>query len=246
MTDPLRVVFLHGFAGVPEDWDAVRAALGGVDSLALALLGHGATDTTGSFEAEVDRVASRLASGGPAHLVGYSLGGRVALGVLARHPALVSHATVVSASAGLSSDDERRARVAADERWARLLEHDGVVPFLDAWDAQPLFASRAKAGTERLAARRALRLAHDPRALARAMRVLGLGRMPCWLDALEAASVPVTFVAGGDDARFVAAAERMARRTPRAQLRIVERTGHDVPFERPDVVAAIIATGESR
>ena len=133
-----RVVCLHGFTGAPESWDEVRAALpAGGRVECPSLLGHdpGDTFTSPTFEAEVDRLARQLRGRAsdpllhssvdePWHLAGYSLGGRLALGLLAGHPSLFASATLIGTSPGLEGEDERRQRREADERRARLLKRE--------------------------------------------------------------------------------------------------------------------------
>lgn len=254
MTAPRRWVLLHGFAGTPSFWDPLLAELPpelAARALAPALAGHGtptrpappAVPGKGSFDAEVDRLAATLRAAGvsetsPAFLAGYSLGGRLALGLLVRHPELFAAAALVGAHPGLASAEERAARRAADERWAELLEADGLDAFLDAWQAQPIFATQSHG--ERAELRR-LRRGLDPRALAGAMRALGLGSMPDRRPRLAAIETPVTLVAGERDAKFRVLGAEMAAKLPRAALRLVPGCGHNPLLEAPGALAALLA-----
>lgn len=245
MTNPIsaRVVCLHGFTGAPESWDDVVAELA-ADVDRPPLLGHDPGDAIGSrsFEDEVDRLARRFRERGRSglQLAGYSLGGRLAVGLLARHRELFASATLIGASPGLASEDARRRRRADDERLARLLEDEGLERFLEHWEALPLFASQRRQPEARLAAQRALRLRHRPAALARALRVLGLGAMPDYRSALPRIDVPVHLMAGELDAKFTELARQMAALLPRADVEIVPGAGHNLPLEAPRQVAAAI------
>ncbi|MBC7171647.1 MAG: alpha/beta fold hydrolase, partial [Polyangiaceae bacterium] len=115
------LVLLHGFTGAPESFDAVRAHLpSGIVVHAPACLGHAdARDVSvASFEDEVDRLASSIAAvtTPPRVLAGYSMGGRLALGLLARHSGLFEHAVIVSAHPGLEDASAREARRRDDAR----------------------------------------------------------------------------------------------------------------------------------
>jgi len=238
-----RIVCLHGFTGAPESWDEVVAELA-ADVDRPHLLGHDPGDAIGSrsFEEEVDRLARRFREGGRSglHVAGYSQGGRLAVGLLARHRDLFASATLIGASPGLGSEDAREERRAADERRARLLEHEGLERFLEHWEALPLFASQSRLPAARLAAQRALRRRHRPAGLARALRVLGLGRMPDYLAALPRVDLPVHLMAGELDAKFTALARRMAALLPRATVEVVPGAGHNLLLEAPRQVAAAI------
>ena len=241
MSRPL--VLLHGFTGAPSSWDAVVEALpSDRPVLAPALLGHGADTDAATFEGEVDRLADlirdRLPS--PVHLAGYSLGGRVALGLLVRHPSLFRTATLMGASAGLADAGARRDREAWDDAWARRLEEDGLEAFVDRWERVPLFASQATLDAESLARQRAIRLGHDPAGLARSLRVLGLAAMPDYGPALADVTVPVRLVVGARDAKFRAIAEAMATRLPRARVCVVDGAGHNVVLERPQEIVRLL------
>ena len=110
----------------------------------------------------------------PFVLAGYSLGGRVALHVALRHPERLSALVLLSATAGIIDDDERRARVARDEALATRIETIGTDAFLDEWLAQPLFASLPPNPLERAAR------STDAKGLADSLRCTGTGTQD-WL-----------------------------------------------------------------
>src|SRR2546426_11494466 len=104
---------LHGFAGAPESWDAVVARLRDATVVGPALTGHGAP-LAADWDAEVARLGALLPDG--AHVCGYSLGGRLALGLLAAYPHKIARATLIGAHSGIVDDAERAARLVADDR----------------------------------------------------------------------------------------------------------------------------------
>lgn len=221
-------VLLHGFASTPASWAPVARRLSG-EAVALELLGHGGPLTAAGFDEEVDRLAEALRGRGPVVLGGYSMGGRLALGLVLRHPQLVRRAVLLGTHPGLPSPEEREARVAADEAWARRLEEDGLEAFCAAWDASPLFALRPTPPRDGLHAA----------GLATALRRLGLGRMPPRWEALRANRVPLTWVVGAEDPKHGPISERAARWTGSPCV-VVDRSDHDVLGCRPDVVAELL------
>ncbi|MCB9646574.1 MAG: alpha/beta fold hydrolase [Deltaproteobacteria bacterium] len=237
-------VLLHGFGQTAQAWDHVLAARGeAVAAVALTLPGHAdAPPAPATFEATVDKLAEALTelSADPLPVLGYSLGGRLALGLACRHPSRIARAIVVGAHPGLADPAARAERAALDDAWAQRLEQEGVVAFFRAWRAQPLFASQASAPPERRAARAAAEARHDPRRLAGAMRALSLGRMPLWTPALAAGTVPLTYLVGALDAKFTAVAGELAREVPRLDVRGVPGVGHDVTLEAPEALAGFL------
>lgn len=236
-----RLVLLHGFAGSVETFTEVRAALDGTFiSEAPALLGHGAESEAADFESEVDRLAKVVGEGPPPLLLGYSFGGRLAMGLVARHPARWRGAIFVGAHPGFPDARERERRRRADARWVELLRAGDLERFVDAWEAQPVFASQGGVDSARRARQRAARTRHDPHALARAMEVLGTGAMPCWEDALAASRTPMVFLAGALDAKYVAIGERLAERVSTLQLVVAQGAGHNVVLEAADRTAGVV------
>lgn len=172
-------------------------------------------------------------AGSPFPLVGYSMGGRLALAYAVAHPERVSALVLESASPGLPTEEERAARRAADEALARRLEADGIEAFVDFWEGLPLFETRRALPARVRERQRALRLANDPRSLAASLRGLGTGALPGFWDALPGLDLPVLLLAGSLDRKFVGIAGRMAARLPRARQVVVPGAGHTVHLERP-------------
>lgn len=221
----MRVAYLHGFAGDPAAWDDVVARVPGA---AIALPGHG-VPVEPTWEANLAAIARAI--GEIDLVVGYSLGARVALGLVASGSA--PRAVLVSVNPGIT-DAERPARRTSDAAWAHLLRTRGTAAFVAAWEAQPLFASQRRVPPDRIAARRARRLALDPEELARSLDVMGLAAMPDYRAAVTADRVHL--VAGAEDAKFLAIA-----RTLPAPLTVIADCGHDATLEQPAALADVIA-----
>jgi len=198
-----------------------------IDARSFALPGHGGGLVRPTWDANLDSVADQL--GGDEVVVGYSLGARVALGLVAS--GRVARAVLVSVNPGIP-DEERASRRASDASWAQILRDRGIAEFVAAWQAQPLFATQRRVAAERLAARNARRLAFDPEQLARSLEVMGLAEMPDYRAAIDDR---VVLIAGADDPKYVAIANRYAVRRE-----IIAGAGHDIPLEQPVALAAAI------
>src|SRR4051794_21774844 len=107
------LVSIHGFLGSPSDW------LGTIplDQTAhsLDLFSHRENESKLTFP-EVGEFLNEKANSlpSPRVLLGYSLGGRIALHALLASPQLWSGAVIVSAHPGLTDDQERNDRLQAD------------------------------------------------------------------------------------------------------------------------------------
>jgi len=225
----MRIAYLHGFAGTPVVWDPVRASGAVPRGDALALPGHGGGPVRATWDANLDAVATAI--GDADVVVGYSLGARVALGLVASGRA--PRAVLVSVNPGID-DHARAARRVTDAGWIAMLRERGLDAFLAAWEAQPLFATQARVPAEVRAARRAWRATLDPEQLARSLEVMGLAEMPDYRSAIDAARFAL--IAGADDAKYVAIARALG-----APLDVIAGSGHDPTLEQPAALAAAIA-----
>ena len=234
-------VLLHGFTGSSASWGGkiVDGLSGlGVVPVLIDLPGHGRwRGETRTEWFTLDQVLSALArtTGWPADLVGYSMGGRIALHFAAAFPDMVSRLVLESASPGLAKPGQRSDRRMADEQLASRLESEDIESFVEYWEARPLFESRARLGAEALSVQREVRMNNDPRSLAAALRGLGTGSLPSLWDRLSGIRTPTLLMVGELDLKFVEVAEHMASAMPDARLVIVPGAGHTVHVERPDV-----------
>ncbi len=236
--DPV-VLFLHGFMGSSKDWAEVMAALAGdYHSLAVDLPGHGAStgldDTYFSMDGAAQALTEALDRRGVERcaVVGYSMGGRLALYFALQFPQRCRALVLESASPGLATAPERAARRDVDEARAARLEQGDFDTFLNEWYRQPLFASLAghPGLVESMIARRR---SNDPRGLARSLRGMGTGRQPSLWERLAALRVSTVAIAGALDPKYVEIAGRMAASSPNARAVIVPEAGHNVHAEQP-------------
>lgn len=242
------VVFFHGFSLGPESLDPVLEGLPPIPLVRAPILaGHGSpprAPEVHDFEAEVDRLADLLPDTPPL-LVGYSLGGRLAFGLLLRHPKRVRAAVLVSTQPGLDDPAERAERREADERWAALLEREGLEAFIARWEDQPLFDTQTALPPGRREALTAERRRHTAEGLARSLRVTGLGSMPSYWPRLGSIETPVEILAGSADSRFCALGQAIVETLPTAKLTVVPDAGHNLFLERPGEVKKAILRGLS-
>jgi 2-succinyl-6-hydroxy-2,4-cyclohexadiene-1-carboxylate synthase len=222
----VRVAFLHGFANTPDVWRGVQVP--GVDAQLVALPGHGPETVRPTWDENLDTVASTI--GDVDAVVGYSLGARVALGLVAR--GRVKRGVLISVNPGID-DEAREPRRVMDAGWVAMLRERGVETFLAAWEAQPLFATQARVDEARRAERRARRLGLDAEQLARCLEVMGLAEMPDYRGAVDDR---VALIAGADDPKYVQIAEAYDVRRE-----IIAGSGHDPTLEQPEPLAAAIA-----
>ncbi|HLO34426.1 MAG TPA: alpha/beta fold hydrolase, partial [Candidatus Deferrimicrobium sp.] len=195
-----------------------------------------------SVERSSDDLASiiRRLSAGPAHVVGYSLGARIALRLAVAHPRSVRRLVLESPSAGIADPADRAARVAADEARAVRLERDGIEAFVADWEREPVFASHAAMPPSRRARLHADRLRNRPAGLAASLRGAGQGAMDPLHDRLAGVTVPTLVITGALDPAGCARATDIAACIPGARLEVVAGAGHTPHLETPSVFRTLI------
>ena len=223
--------------GSSADWEPVVDDLSdGYFCILIDLPGHGAS-TGRDAEAYTMDAAVQAVSGvldavecGPVGLLGYSMGGRVALRVALRHPDRVRRLVLESVSPGIADASERSERRRIDDQRARKIEAD-LPGFLRQWYRMPLFASLDRHGlVEAMVQRRAN---NDAAEIARALRGFSPGRQsPLWNDLTELA-MPTLLLTGGLDPKYPDVTARAAERIPKARRIIIPDAGHNVHAERP-------------
>lgn len=178
---------------------------------------------------------------GGIHLLGYSMGGRLALFFALHYPAKVRTLTLLSASPGLATAAERVARRRKDDALADRIERDGIGPFADYWEALPLWDSQTRnLSPERRRQLRAQRQRNSPRGLANSLRGMGSGAQPNLHPAISTSLLPTLLLAGAVDTKFVDINLRMQQEMPGARLVILDGAGHAVHLERPRALARTV------
>lgn len=235
------ILLLHGFSGDNSNWDAARRALQRTHQvIALDILGHGASDTPASVsDYGMDRVARDIIDVlmqlalDRAHLLGYSMGGRLALYLALHYPDHFTSLILESASAGIAGESERQARRHRDKALADRIEAEGVEWFVDYWERLPLWATQARLGADVLAAQRQQRLQNGARGLANSLRGMGAGAQPNLWPLLPSLELPALLIAGERDQKFRRINQDLLGELTRAALSIIPDAGHNTHLEQP-------------
>jgi len=240
------IVVLHGFTGRGSTMGTIVEPLSALCRVAAPdLAGHGERlggRVVGGYSVVAMAKAVLSTLDEPHHVVGYSMGGRVALTMATIDPGRVASLSLIGASAGIADPDERAARAAADDQLAELIEHD-LKRFVQQWMANPLFATQARLGADFLNTSRRQRLSNDPIELAKSLREASTGRMPPLYDALADLAMPIGLIVGDGDLKFCSIADALAEEMVDPCVHVIEDSGHATHLEQPEqTVAAIVET----
>ena len=239
--DPARpvIIFLHGFLGKAVDWHQYLGWLSeDYCCLAIDLPGHGQTRVDGD---ESNYTIPKCAEGiiellneleiKKAHLIGYSMGGRLALHLVIHYPKRWYKLILESATPGLQTDKEKKERWQDDQKLAAELENGEIRDFVTSWYAQPIFTSLHH--NPQFIELQKSRWQNDPFELARCLRGMSTGKQTSLWNKLAQIQIPVLMLVGEYDPKYKKIAGEMKKVCPELQVRMVENCGHMIHFENP-------------
>ena len=229
-----RIAFVHGFTQTRQSWEPLLNRLPTTyQYVTIDAPGHGESSLVVS---DLDQTADQLvATAGPGVYCGYSMGARMCLHAALAHPEIVTGLVLISGTAGIDDESERERRQKSDQQLAGHILEIGVDQFIDEWLAQPMFNTLPEDEADR-----AGRKVNTASGLANNLIIAGTGsQFPLW-DRLGELRMPVLIIAGANDAKFVALAERMHRSITLSQLEIVTNAGHTVHYEQAAIVASLL------
>lgn len=240
------IIAIHGFTGSAEDFEPLCQHLRPEDELrAIDLPGHGklsAQRQPSDFSMAAHLAAIDLAVGNSRQitLLGYSLGGRLALHWAVAHPERVAHLILIGASPGLATPEQRDERQLADASLAGFIRTQGIEAFFKYWHNQTFFKKLLELPPERLAPILARRARNEPEALALSLENAGTGTLPSLWHRLKELRMPIDIVTGEHDSKFTHLAQEMGAHLPKARLSIIEESDHAVHLEQPADLATLL------
>lgn len=232
------LLFLHGFMGSSNDFNKAIALLADqFYCLAIDLPGHGKTKVFGgdhcytmpnTAQAAI-ALLDRLNIIEKCFLVGYSMGGRLALYLTLHFPDRFAKVVLESASPGLKTVAEKLSRIQRDSQLAKELETGDFKAFLLKWYNQPIFNSLKK--DPQFQAFLESRLDNTPLELAKSLRQMGTGCQPYLQHKLEHNQIPLLLLVGEYDDKFRTINEKMLNACQVANMKVIKNCGHNIHFE---------------
>jgi len=240
------ILLLHGFTGNNQDFSSVISLLSQkYCCLAVDLPGHGQTRVNGdescynmlnTAQALIDLLDHLQID--KCLLLGYSMGGRLALYMTLHFPERFEKVVLESASPGLKSEKDRSHRIQSDLDIAQNLENSNIKDFILNWYDRPLFKSLKKSPQFNQLIE--TRLANNPLELAKSLRNLGTGNQPSLWEKLTQNQIPILLLAGEDDHKFQSINAEIASLCPAATLKIIPNAGHNIHFENIDKFVEVV------
>ncbi|WP_223878272.1 alpha/beta fold hydrolase [Microbacterium radiodurans] len=255
LDDSPVVVLLHGWPGLPSDYDAVVDQLGGIRVIRPDLAGFGtahrdlASDAEATAEAHAARILAELdrqGIRGNAIIVGYDIGSRIAQAALRAEPTRFAGAVLTPAYPGIG--DRAASPALASIFWYQHFHREPVAAALidDDEDAVRTYLGYIftswrgdDAPTEPPHLDEIVAAYARPGAFAASLRWYRANRGYA-ADAEPIATPTAMLWPGGDPLFPVDWSDNLSQHFADVRHEIVEGCGHVVPVERPDAVVAAI------
>ncbi len=241
------LVFLHGFMGSGQEWLPIVEGLEpDVPYVLVDLPGHGASvempPEAYTFAGAVEAIAATLQREKVTRplFIGYSMGGRLALALALEYGSRCAGLWMESASPGIEESSRRRERLVLDRQRAEQLKAD-FEQFLADWYRLPLFRTLQRY-PERLEQLYQRRKQQVPEELARALVGMSPAHQPNYWPELSTLTMPVSYICGQEDERYVCVARRVKQRLPSAGVHVFPDVGHRVHLEAPDAYIRELST----
>jgi 2-succinyl-6-hydroxy-2,4-cyclohexadiene-1-carboxylate synthase len=245
--DPL--LLLHGFTGDSSTWLPFCENWGKHSKLIIPdLIGHGKTDAPQN----ADRYQIEVAAKDLLHILekldckkvdvlGYSMGGRLALTFAILYPEKVNRLILESSSPGLLTETERLERRMKDGELADFIIEKGMENFVDYWENIQLFSSMRNLPQKIKDKVRRQRLSHSPQGLANSLTGMGTGAQPSWWGKLDQIDSQVLLLTGEKDEKFCRIAEKMQKLLKNSNWMVIENSGHALHVEVKEKFGTIVS-----
>ncbi len=243
------LVLLHGFLGAANDWEILASKLeASFYMVAVDLPGHGNSqsidlacfkkDPVSNIGVLLDDIMDQLDLG-QFGILGYSLGARIAMGYALSRSQRVSCLIIESGHPGLKSEEEKKARWQSDQVWTRRFLSEPLEQVLDAWYQQSVFSDLSDSCRKVLIGKRI----HQKVSLITEMfESFSLSRQQDYSCALAEADFPVHYLYGEKDKKYKTVGAQLGEGGSLTTLNGVRLAGHNIHWEQPESMAAVIQT----
>lgn len=246
--DQPTLICLHGFTGSSQTFLPVFKEKKTYNILVVDLIGHGKTSSFvhpyryqfTSVCQDIVTLTNRLKLSSFS-LFGYSMGGRVALGIACLFPLSVERLFLESSSPGLETAQERQQRKKKDEHLAQFIATHSIEEFVNKWENLSLFASQRKLSSTTRSNVRKERLAQEKFGLICSLWFMGTGVQPSfWQQLYKLRNIPTFLIVGTLDTKFNTIAAKIKHVQPTIKTVVIEDSGHCIHLEHPDAITKLI------
>lgn len=239
------MICLHGFAENLSTWESIK--LDHYQMILVDLIGHGDSLKPQSGELyclpEIIKQLHELIhylGFGQYSLLGYSMGGRIALAYALAYPKEVLRLIIESSSFGICDEQKKKERRERDVWLAQSIQENGIEWFNDHWSGLGLFSSQSRLPQDIRDKIRDRRLQNEPHALANTLLGTGQGIFPCLRNEISSLQMPVLYINGEQDEKYLEIGQEFTQLNPRMKREIIPGVGHNTHIENPQEFIKVV------
>lgn len=233
------IICLHGFSENLSTWNLFK--LEGNQLILIDFIGHGKSDKPLSSKCyslkviikHLNKLIYQLGLK-KYSMLGYSMGGRIALAYAVAYPNEIDKLILESASYGECGSINRLRRRRSDLKLAKKIKENGIEWFNEYWSNLSVFESQRrlpKSIIDEIGKRRLLNVAH---ALSNTLLCTGQGKFPCLKNQIFNLSMPVLYISGEYDRKYEEIGNEFAKLNPNIKHKIIKGVGHNTHIEAPN------------
>lgn len=237
----MNIHFLHGFLGLPTDWQFLKEKFPKFNCHLHSIEDYIENHKSNHFSCWAKNFNNSIFKNTNVLnqtlnkkniLVGYSLGGRLAL-----HSLIESNkwdgVMIISAHPGLLSENEKKLRLTHDMNWAKRFLEEPWESLMKDWNSQGVFS-----GLECSLQRK--ENLYDRKILSHFLTSFSLGNQKNLRPFLKELNIPFLWIAGEFDKKFTQIAFEMSSLNKNINHQIIPQIGHRVPWEASEVFINIL------
>jgi 2-succinyl-6-hydroxy-2,4-cyclohexadiene-1-carboxylate synthase len=243
------VLFIHGFTGNSEEWLPIIEQLPETfNYVAIDLIGHGKSDkpvnliyyTTESIVDQIKFIKDKLSPYNPIILIGYSMGGRVALSFAATYPKEIKGLILESSSAGIKNESERKKKYEEDLKLIDFINNHTMEEFIELWYDQEMFNTQRRFSNDKIKKLHKKKYNNSKIGMMNILKGFSTGIMPPLHDKLKSIPVKTILISGELDTKYTFINSRIARGFKKAKHKVVKNSGHNTHLEAPQRFIEIV------
>lgn len=234
----LSILALHGFTGNGQDFQPlIQLTHNHLTWHTLDLPGHDphnpVNPTAYSLELYLDAIHATAQSYklNQFALLGYSMGGRLALHYALRYPTSIKMLILIGSSPGIENPEARQQRFEQDHKLSKWILKNDIKPFIDFWMQTPLIRSQKNIPSSIFHPFLERKYQHSPIGLAATLEALSPGKIPSLWKEIKNIICPTFIIAGEKDLEYVAIGQKMSPLLQNARYFSVPNAGHCAHLE---------------
>jgi 2-succinyl-6-hydroxy-2,4-cyclohexadiene-1-carboxylate synthase len=243
-----KIICLHGFLGRGSDFKIVADRFSEHPDIIAPDFPDYANEAQCSGHPwataleQLDKLIAKETDNQPFILLGYSMGGRIALQYALKFQHRLKGLVLIGATPGIKDDKLRDERKKEDQDLASNLLDEPLEVFLQKWFQKGIINTQDRIPEPYRSQMHEARKANSKTALAYYLTALGTGSMtPVW-EGLPNLKTPTLLITGEEDEKFTNISGEMLTLLPNGRFHKIRGAGHAACFEQPKAFSMALKT----